>query len=156
MQKSIAMVSISVMALALLVLAVGVAWAQRYVPQPTPDSLILMPWPRQMTLEEGKYRLTTDFSVSVTGNPAPRLDGGATWFLRQLQEMTGLFLKQARVTAKDASRVSSLRIRVNRPGNVRLGEDESYALQVTPREITLRAETDLGALHGLQTLLQLV
>ncbi len=146
----------SVMALALLVLAVGTAWGQRYVPQPTPDALALMPWPRQMTLEEGRYRLTTDFSVSVTGDPAPRLDEGATRFLRQLQGMTGLFLKQARVTAKDASRVSALRIQVTRPGAARLGEEESYALHVTPREITLRAETDLGALHGLQTLLQLV
>lgn len=47
MQKSIAMVSISVMALTLVGLAVGVAWAQRYVPHPTPNSLILMPWPRR-------------------------------------------------------------------------------------------------------------
>ena len=156
MQKSIAMVSVGVMTLALLGPAVGVAWGQRYLPQPTADSLALMPWPRQMTLQEGKYRLTTEFSVSVTGNPAPRLNDGATRFLRRLQEMTGLFLKEARVTATPLGRVSGLSVQVNRPGAVRLGEDESYALHVTPRGIILRAETDLGALHGLQTLLQLV
>lgn len=156
MQKLIVMTSISVMALALLMAAVGVAWGQRYLPQPTPDLLALMPWPRQMTLQEGKHRLTPEFSVSVIGNPAPRLYEGATRFLHRLQEMTGLFLKEARVTGKDASRVSALRVQVARPGAVRLGEEESYALGVTAQEITLRAETDLGALHGLQTLLQLV
>lgn len=150
------MVRIGVMTLALLALPVGVVRAQPYVAQPTPDALILMPWPRRLALEEGKYRLTTEFSVSVAGRPAPRLHDGATRFLGRLQELTGLFLRQARVTAEDAGPGAALGIQVARPGAVRLGEDESYALRVTPRGITLRAETDLGALHGLQTLLQLV
>jgi hexosaminidase len=37
-----------------------------------------------------------------------------------------------------------------------LGEDESYALEISSAQATLRAPTVLGALHGLETLLQLL
>jgi len=37
-----------------------------------------------------------------------------------------------------------------------LGEDESYTLTVAPGQATLAAATELGALHGLETLLQLL
>jgi hexosaminidase len=37
-----------------------------------------------------------------------------------------------------------------------LGEDESYTLTLAPGQATLAAATDLGALHGLETLLQLL
>ena len=47
-------------------------------------------------------------------------------------------------------------ITVNRPGTLELREDESYQLSVTPKKIVLTAETDIGALRGLETFLQLV
>ena len=37
-----------------------------------------------------------------------------------------------------------------------LGEDESYTLAVTSSSVSLRAPNELGAMHGLETLLQLV
>ncbi len=146
----------SIVSLALLFLIVGIVRGQRFVAHPTPDSLALMPWPRQINLQDGKFRLKTNLSTSVTGNPASRMYDGSTRFLRQVQRMTGLFFTQAIVTQKDTSMFSSLSIHVNRPGKVELGEDESYSLEVTPDRITLNAEDDIGALHGLQTLRQLI
>ena len=37
-----------------------------------------------------------------------------------------------------------------------LDEDESYTLEITPSRATLTAPNALGALHGLQTFLQLI
>ncbi len=37
-----------------------------------------------------------------------------------------------------------------------LGDDESYSLEVTPQEITLKSNTVVGAIRGLETLVQLV
>ena len=146
----------SIAILTVLFLSVGIARAQRFVVHPTADSLILMPWPRHIELMNGKFRLKRNLTVSVAGNPAPRMYDGATRFLRQLQRMTGLFLTQASVTPADTSSYSSFAIHVNRPGKVQLGEDESYSLEVTPDRIELKAEDDIGALHGLQTLRQLI
>ena len=36
-----------------------------------------------------------------------------------------------------------------------LGDDESYALQIEPTQATLDAATSVGAMHGLETFLQL-
>ena len=137
-------------------LVAGSVRGRRFVIDPTPDSLTLMPWPRQIHLLDGKFRLKADLTASVTGNPAPRIYDGATRFLRQLQRMSGLFLSQATVVPSDTTRFASLIIHVNRPGKVKLGEDESYSIKVTPDRITLNAEDDIGALHGLQTLRRLV
>jgi hexosaminidase len=51
----------------------------------------------------------------------------------------------------------SLLINVAAPGEAvqTIDEDESYRLQVTPEGATLTAPNDLGAMHGLETLLQL-
>jgi hexosaminidase len=43
-----------------------------------------------------------------------------------------------------------------RKGRVGLNEDESYQLSIVSNKITINATTDLGALHGLETLLQLM
>jgi hexosaminidase len=53
---------------------------------------------------------------------------------------------------------SCSRITVNceRKGRVGLNEDESYQLSIVSNKITINATTDLGALHGLETLLQLM
>ena len=41
-------------------------------------------------------------------------------------------------------------------GKIELYEDESYLLDITANKITINATTDVGALHGLETLLQLL
>ena len=50
---------------------------------------------------------------------------------------------------------ASLLINVAGPGEPvqTIDEDESYQLNVTPQGATLSAATDLGAMHGLETLL---
>ncbi len=118
-----------------------------------PMSLNLMPVPQKVTLGEGRFDLQESFTIAVQGG-GDRLYRGATRALRRLSDRTGLFFPQDFVSEKTQN--GSLLIKVKRIGQVRLYEDESYALTVTPTGLTLEAETDIGALRGLETVLQLL
>jgi hexosaminidase len=123
-------------------------------PAPT---LNLMPVPVRLALGAGQLRLARDFSVGFTVpvDPQSRLAAGATRFLRRLDSRTQLFLTHG-ATDPAPAQGATLLIEVGKVGALRVGEDESYALEVTGAQIRLRAATDLGALHGLETLLQLL
>jgi hexosaminidase len=47
---------------------------------------------------------------------------------------------------------AELQINCTRNGKIEINEDESYRLTVTSNRIAIDATTDLGALHGLETL----
>jgi hexosaminidase len=134
----------------LLLLACG-AGAQSF----SPKSLALMPQPAKLELQEGHFRISKAFAVRLEGVASERLQGAANRFMRRLDERTGLFLEQPRTTTGQGTN-PGLRIRVKREGVLQLHEDESYRLQVDGAGIVLEADTDLGALRGLQTLLQLL
>jgi hexosaminidase len=120
------------------------------------DDLNLMPWPQTINLQEGSFVLTKNFKVNITGNPNPRVFTGATQFVRRLDERTGLFLEQAFLTKVNEVPEAQLQINIIRHGEIKLNEDESYRLRVESNVIRIDATTDLGALHGLETLLQLL
>ena len=65
-----------------------------------------------------------------------------------------LFLTNPFVITDDES--SLMKIETKRIGKVKLGEDESYKLEVTKDGILLSAETDIGAIRGIETVLQLL
>jgi hexosaminidase len=120
------------------------------------EQLNLMPWPQYINLTAGTFTLTKKFKVNITGNPDSRIFIGATNFLRRLDGRTGLFLEQAYVTKVNEFPTAELMINCDRKGKVGLNEDESYKLSIVSNKITINATTDLGALHGLETLLQLM
>lgn len=116
--------------------------------------LDLMPVPKQVEIGEGQFVLNKDFSISLTGNYHQRLAHEATRFLRRLDQKTALFFTQHKVSGELPG--AELVISVERPGEVRLHEDESYQLRIDAESIELKAQTDIGAIRGLETLLQLV
>lgn len=118
--------------------------------------LNLMPWPQEINLQDRSFLLTKDFKVNITGNPNSRIFIGATQFVRRLDGRTGLFLEQAYLTKINEVPEAELQINIIRNGEIKLKEDESYQLSVMSNKITINATTDLGALHGLETLLQLL
>jgi hexosaminidase len=120
------------------------------------EQLDLMPWPQNINLKDGTFALSKSFKVNITGNPNPRIFLGATNFLRRLDGRTGLFLEQAFVTKNNEVPEAELQINCVRNGKVGLNEDESYQLEIQSNKIMINATTDLGALHGLETLLQLM
>src|ERR1700704_643777 len=119
-----------------------------------PSTLTLMPVPAKIQSGTGQLVIDQLFTVAVTGAKDSRLDSGVPRFLDQLSRQTGMPLNNQMADSGKAALV----VHVENAGHKvqELGEDESYTLEVTPARATLNASTPLGALHGLQTFLQLV
>ncbi len=114
----------------------------------------LMPWPAKISMGEGSLRIDGDFGIAVTGSTDPRVPAAAGRLLRHLALQTG-------VPFADGWRDSSgarLLIHCDSAGEAiqKLGEDESYRLEVTLQQARLSAANPLGILRGLETFSQLV
>lgn len=121
-----------------------------------PDaSFSLMPQPRNMSGASGQFRLDKNLRVAVQGSPGERLAPAVDRFLARLAGRTGLFLTHPTLAASSDGK-AQLVIRCDQPGKTALGEEESYTLTVANDQISLNAPTELGAMHGLETLLQLL
>lgn len=121
------------------------------------NTFSLMPVPQQLEVNATKCRINERTRVAVKGHPGARLFAEASRFVRRLSNKTGIFLdKQGFVTASDSDITSSILIKVQRQGNLTLGEDESYSLETGNSQVVITATTDIGAIRGLETLLQLI
>jgi len=114
--------------------------------------LNLMPLPASVQQGSGMLRVTQLFSVSVTGTHDPALEAGVRRFVAQLSGQTGIPFRPK------AGATPTLTVHADKALEAiqKLGEDESYQLTVTDSGAQISAPTTLGALHGLQTFLQLV
>ena len=114
----------------------------------------LMPEPAHLSVQTGSLPLTTDFTAATDSFHDDRLDNAINRMLMQLENHTGLQINTATV----ASRTATLLITVDGPGEAiqSVDENESYSLDVTSTGAHLKAATDVGAMHGLQTFLQLI
>ncbi len=112
-------------------------------------------------MAKGRLALTASFPIAMRGHDDARLRAGLSRALRLVEERTGLTFARTPdavyVVSGDAA-AAALVIECGGAGSVVpvLGEDESYALTVTPVQAVLRAATVQGALHGLATLQQLL
>lgn len=140
------------------------------------EPLNLMPWPQQVSVQEGSLPVGDAIHVLVTGSDSPRLQQALVRFSERLQRHSGAPLALKNQSAKqwnknrEKNQQSQAR-QENKPIYLQIdiasdaaekkfawtmGADETYQLVITTQKIQLRAETTLGALHGLQTLLQLL
>ena len=130
----------------LLLLPGSLAWPQ--------GSIRLMPMPANFQAGTGRLLIDQSFSIALTGKQGPRLQHAAHNFLSELSIRTGMPLDSKLGNRSPAT----LLIRVEHEGKKvqELGEDESYELEVQSSGARLSAPTDLGALRGLETFLQLL
>ena len=120
------------------------------------SKLNLMPIPKKIVLQTDIFRLESNFTISTSKNAGNRFNGYASRFLARLSGRTGLFFSQFYITESNVSDTSTMQIDFKREGKLVLGEVESYQLNVSNGKIILTAETDIGAMRGLETLLQLL
>jgi hexosaminidase len=117
----------------------------------TPLSII--PLPAAAVQSPGSLSVDHGLQVVFEGYTEQRLERARIRFLDTLSRETGipelpaLTLKRAQLVIKTAGPSAPVQ---------QLGEDESYHLEITPTGALLTAPNPLGALHGLQTFLQLV
>ena len=141
---------------ALVSISASVLFAQSLPPQIAP---VLMPVPAKMTQTPGYVLVTPRMHIAYTHFHNDRLEAGVARAMERLGFLTGL---SQSTFEEDPENSDLLQIDVQGAGGTVQGldEDESYRLQVTGhvpgQGITLTAPTVVGALHGLETLLQLV
>lgn len=117
----------------------------------------LMPAPAELKVNSNRIGIDQRFRVSVNGNPDKRIYAEARRFIRRLSNQTGIFLdKIGYLTPKDSNQSATLFIHILRPGKLMLGEDESYSIETKAEQVLVSANTDIGAIRALETLLQLI
>ena len=120
------------------------------------SKLSVMPLPKSVETGQGEYKLDGHFRAGFSGAHDARLDDALDRFIVRLNMQCGA-VRRTQYDAKDSDPLS-LTLSVAGPGGAVQGldEDESYKLNVTSSGVTLRAATDVGAMHGLESFLQLV
>ncbi len=112
-----------------------------------------IPQPASVQLHSGFLLLDGRFHVQLTGYTEPRLDRARDRFLEHLTAQTGILFG-----LEPAGNSPALVIHTDKPSAPvqKLGEDESYQLTIDSAGARITAANPLGAMHGLQTLLQRV
>jgi hexosaminidase len=115
----------------------------------------LMPVPQSVQWKNGRLPVTKTFSVAANGKTDQRLRDYIFRIVRRLEGRT--ILELSRELSNDAQNATLL-IETQSTGNAipRLGDDESYNLEISERQIKLTAPTTVGAMRGLETVLQLL
>jgi len=120
-------------------------------------TLHLMPVPKSIILENSKFPLTSGFTVSVIAEKTDSmLLSAANRMFETLNRRTGLYFRQELINDHNNSDTASLVILVHMQAGMTIGVDESYQLTVSNRQLRLEANTTIGALRGMQTILQLM
>ncbi len=118
--------------------------------------LRLMPLPRSVTVGAGHLALDTHFAAGFAGAHDARLDAALDRMIRRLDRQCGDIRRAQYLSAAGGSPVLTLKVAGSGAAVQSVDEDESYQLNITSSQATLSAATDVGAMHGMETLLQLV
>jgi hexosaminidase len=114
-----------------------------------------MPLPAKVVPQQGALKLSSAFNYSLGAHSGPRLEHAAQRLVDRMELRTGLQLVKQPTTG-----AATLTITVPAPATAETvpqpDMDESYTLDVDQNHIQLTAKTDIGALRGMETLLQLV
>jgi len=119
------------------------------------STINVMPLPASVQMGPGKLKLDGSFAVTTTGYTDARLQAAVRRLQQRLEGRTGITLPQG-VAPIGTAAVLKITVKQGGAAYPKLGDDESYALVIAGGGITLSANTMWGAMHGMETLLQLV
>jgi len=115
----------------------------------------LMPVPASLSFTAGRVAIGTTTTVAVSGAVDDRLRSAVSRMMRRLEGRTGFTMARAFASDPGAATIA-VAVTSASPSLPSLGEDESYGLTVSGTQVSLKAATTIGAIRGLETLLQLV
>jgi hexosaminidase len=135
------------LSLLLIIVCITVASAQQ--------KLDLMPVPTSITFHNERLAVDSNFRVATRGHSDARLQAAIARFMKRLEGRTVLTLDS---TLAPDDQTTPLIVQTQGPGKIipGLGEDESYRIDITRRQAILSAPTVIGAIRGLETVLQLL
>ena len=121
----------------------------------TQGRLNLMPVPGSVEMRTGRLPITGSFNVAIKDYADDRLKAGIARMIKRLSGRTVLTLP-LELAANEST--AKLVVQCERAGDAipSVAENESYSLEITDQQARLRAPTVIGALRGLETLLQLL
>lgn len=144
----------SLLPIATLILTSSISFSQM---APSSETFVnnLMPQPASLQASSGGFVLNAQFHAVTTHFNDPRLDDAIHRAILQLRQKTALPLSVEPVAAGTEA---PLTIDVQGAGEAvqSVDENEAYTLSVTPAGAHIEAATVVGAMHGLETLVQLV
>jgi len=118
------------------------------------DNLNLMPWPAEINQTSGNYKIDKSFSISIEGPQSRNLEDYAARFINRLSGRTGIFFTSYQPNNKASG--NGLQVSFTEEVNLAISIDESYVLKVTDSRISLVSQSQVGAMRGLETLMQLL
>jgi hexosaminidase len=118
------------------------------------EKLNLMPWPEEVTQLTENYRISESFTIAIEGPESEALNDYSTRFISRLSERTGIFFANYQPVKEDSA--VSLQIIFPEVVSLDVGINESYELKITDTTIILTSQTQIGAMRGIETLLQLL
>ncbi|HET6647832.1 MAG TPA: family 20 glycosylhydrolase, partial [Pyrinomonadaceae bacterium] len=123
--------------------------------QQQPPKHNLMPVPASVNFHPERLVVDSSFKVATRGHTDARLQAGIARFIKRLEGRTVLSFTPGMAPDDQAT---TLVIHCDGPGKDTpgLGENESYNIDITRRQALLKAPTVVGALRGLETVLQLL
>lgn len=115
----------------------------------------LMPVPANISWKNGRLPVTKNFTVAVSGKTDERLK---SYIFRAMRRLEGRTIFEFSRDLSTDSANASLLIETISTGNAipKLGDDESYDLEISDRQAKIAAPTTVGAMRGLETFLQLL
>lgn len=123
---------------------------------PLQNDFDLMPWPQSISKTDSMFEIDDQLTISYKGPDSDRIRKAATQFLRRLSGRTGVFLKKGFPSTSNTNGTADIKISYKTTAELNIDTDESYVLKINDSGIFLDADTDVGALRGLETLLQLL
>src|ERR1035437_5237132 len=146
--------------LPLLLVLCGFSLAGSLPAQDSPGALNqplkLMPIPRSVEMGTGRLVIDAHFKAAFADDHDPRLDAALDRMITRLDRQCGDMRRSQYVSGSSGSPVLTLKVAGPGAKVQTVDEDESYQLKITSSQATLTAATDVGAMHGMETLLQLV
>src|ERR1051325_194721 len=118
----------------------------------SPPTLSLMPVPTSLQIKAGRLPLDARLSIETQGDTSDRLQGAVRRALQRIEDRSGLTLSACH--GKDCR--GTILIVTDIPGETiqSVKEDESYSLDINPERAVLHAHTVVGAIRGLETVVQ--
>lgn len=111
-----------------------------------------MPWPKDIKENPAKFIINSDVTISINSEYSERVSNAAANFLRRISNRTGVFLKEGFPVKTNQG---NIQITFEEVSNLSITTNETYTLAINDSLVEIRSKTDIGALRGLQTLLQL-
>lgn len=114
----------------------------------------LLPQPKSVVQGNGKFKITEQTKVRIKGN-SKNLEEYSQRFLQRLQFKSEIDFETT--SLQDTASLNEILITIKSDvDTISIQTNESYKLTISQNKITLQAITNIGAYHGLETLLQLI